>query len=149
MEKKGKNNCFTVKAVYDSLSLSENGSLNKYIWKGKVPPKIKIFLWLLVNNAILTKDNLRTRNWNGDPRCVFCDDIETVSHLFFTCHVARVIWSIVAKCFGASNIPVDIHHCWQWCDSWLPDGRKFHTWVLGLYVGQFGNVEIRLVLIRS
>lgn len=45
--------------------------------------KIKIFLWLLANDAILTKENLRKRNWQGDPRCVFCDSIVTVFHLFF------------------------------------------------------------------
>lgn len=59
---------------------------------------------------------------------MFCDDIETVSHLFFICPVARVIWSIVAKCFGAHNIPNNVNQCWQWCETWLPYGKKFHSW---------------------
>lgn len=114
--KSGKNNNFTVKALYNSLTCDETDINQSRIWKGKITAKIKIFLWLVSNDAILTKENLRKRNWNGDPRCAFCDDIETISHLFFSCPVAKVIWSIVAKCMGASNIPSDLHQCWQWCD---------------------------------
>jgi hypothetical protein len=44
---------------------------HKHIWKGKIPPKINIFLWLMENNPILTKDNLIKRGWVGDPKCVF------------------------------------------------------------------------------
>jgi hypothetical protein len=76
--------------------------------KGKIPAKIKNFLCLMTNEAILTKENLRKRKWQGDPSCVFCSCVETTSHLFFQCPVAKVIWSIVAKCFGATNIPKDL-----------------------------------------
>ena len=59
--KLGKSNMFTVKSVYNGLSKSESGIYRKRIWKGKIPAKIKIFLWLMTNNAILTKDNLQKR----------------------------------------------------------------------------------------
>lgn len=86
------------------------------------------FLWLLANDAILTRDNLRKRKWQGDPSCVFCDSLETVSHLFFQCPVAKIIWVVVAKCFGASNVPINLEQCWLWCEQWFPFGRKFHPW---------------------
>lgn len=89
--KLGKNHSFSVKSIYDGLSSSEQGLYHKVIWKGKIPAEIKIFLWLLSNNAIITKENLRKRNWQGDPRCMLCDDIETISYLFFLCPVAKVI----------------------------------------------------------
>jgi hypothetical protein len=38
--KKGK---FTVKSVYDALTVSHTGTYYKRIWKGKIPEKIKIF----------------------------------------------------------------------------------------------------------
>jgi hypothetical protein len=44
--------------------------------------KIKIFLWLVVNNAILTKDNMIKRKWQGDPKCYLCALDETVSSAF-------------------------------------------------------------------
>jgi hypothetical protein len=31
-----------------------------------------------------------------------------ISSVFFQCPIARVIWSVVAKCFGASNIPSNL-----------------------------------------
>jgi hypothetical protein len=48
---------FNVKSVYKALTSSDAGPYHKVIWKGKIPAKIKIFLWLIMNNAILTKDN--------------------------------------------------------------------------------------------
>lgn len=73
----------------------------------------------------------KKRNWQGDPSCLFCDSPESVSHILFECYVARVIWSIVARCFGANNIPSDLNQCWLWCDKWFPGGRKFHPCGVG------------------
>jgi len=124
--KLGKSNSFTVKSIYNGLSKAESGIYHKRIWKGKIPAKIKIFLWLMTNNAILTKDNLQKMKWQGDPSCAFCDCVETVSHLFFQCPVVKVIWLVVAKCFGASNIPTNLQQCWQWCEQWFPFGKQYH-----------------------
>jgi hypothetical protein len=46
-------------------------------------------MWLLLKGAILTKDNLLKKTLEGgDYRCFFCDNNETIQHLFFDCHVA-------------------------------------------------------------
>ena len=42
--------------------------------------------------------------------------------------MAKVIWGVVAKCFGAHNIPMNLQQCWLWCDKWLPVGKKYHLW---------------------
>ena len=68
----GKGGKFTTKSVYDHLSSEDVGPNFKHLWKAKIPYKIKIFLWLLENGAVLTKDNLIKRNWVGDPSCLFC-----------------------------------------------------------------------------
>lgn len=48
----------------------------KLIWKGKICPKIKVFMWLVGNKAILTKDNLLKKNWTGGiPPVVFVPNI--------------------------------------------------------------------------
>jgi hypothetical protein len=124
----GKKGRFTVKSVYDALTSPSTGRYHKHIWKGKIPEKIKIFLWLLTNDAILTRDNLRKKKWQGDPNCIFCDSLETVSHMFFQCPIAKIIWVVVAKCFGASNVPTNLEQCWLWCEQWFPFGKKFHPW---------------------
>ena len=58
-------------SVYNALTRSSTGIYHKRIWKGKISEKVKIFLWLMSNEAILTKDNMRKRKWQGDLSCVF------------------------------------------------------------------------------
>jgi hypothetical protein len=61
----------------------------------KIPLKTKIFGWYLGRGVILTKYNLVKRNWHGSTQCVFCHQDETINHLFFQCHFARSIWSLI------------------------------------------------------
>jgi len=49
---------FTVKSVYSALTRNDTGPYHKKVWKGRILAKIKIFLWLVLNNVILTKDNM-------------------------------------------------------------------------------------------
>jgi hypothetical protein len=77
------NEIFTVKSMYLDLLDDDTKYLNKYIWKMKVPLKIKIFIWFLHRKVILTKDNLIKRNWVGNKTCCFCDNKESIQHLFF------------------------------------------------------------------
>jgi len=77
----------------------------------------------MLNNAVLTKDNMVKRKWTGDPTCYFCDKAENLSHLFFQCSNAKAVWAIVAKCIGADNIPCSFEQCWNWCDVWIPTGK--------------------------
>jgi hypothetical protein len=50
---------------------------------------------------------MKKRKWEGNPICVFCDQVETISHLFFQCSNARCVWGIVAASMGAATIPGD------------------------------------------
>jgi hypothetical protein len=47
--------------MYPDLCRADMENPNKRIWEAKIPLKIKIFLWLLQQDAILTKDNLIKR----------------------------------------------------------------------------------------
>ena len=99
-----------------------------HIWGegAKIPYKIKNFTWLLEQKAVLTKDNLVKRKWVGDSTCVFCDQIETVDHLFFLCPMARCVWGMVGSCFGADNTPTNIGQYRLWVMNWLLDGQNVH-----------------------
>jgi hypothetical protein len=55
-------------------------------------PRLHIFLWLLANNKILTRDNLAKRKRIDDKTCLFYNEFESVGHLFFYCCIAPVIW---------------------------------------------------------
>jgi hypothetical protein len=56
---------YNVKSVYQHLTKDDNGHAYREIWKVKIPLKIKIFMWLVAQKAILTKDNMSVRNWKG------------------------------------------------------------------------------------
>ena len=72
----------------------------KYVWKVKVPLKVKVFMWFVHKQVILTKDNLAKRNWIGPTRCSFCDRDETIKHLFLDCPLAKILWRTVHIAFN-------------------------------------------------
>jgi hypothetical protein len=59
-----------------------------------VPLRIHIFLCLMANNKTLTRDNLAKRKTVEDSSCLFCDDKESIHHLFFECCVAKHMWQV-------------------------------------------------------
>lgn len=71
-----------VKLVYKHLCRNSYGPHNKQMWKAKMPLKIKIFMWLTLQNSILTKDNLMKGKWKG---CFLCllppDSLHLISFL--------------------------------------------------------------------
>jgi hypothetical protein len=93
---------FSVKALYNDLMLTSGIPFNCCSWKVKVPLKIKIFLWFLRQGVLLTKDNLVKRHWKGCVSCCFCDEHETIQHLFFDCPWARLLWNAISISFNVS-----------------------------------------------
>jgi hypothetical protein len=74
---------FLVKSHYQALIKNKVPNLNKRLWELKAPLKIKVLLWYIRREVILTKDNLAKRNWHGDISCCFCHKPKTIMHLFF------------------------------------------------------------------
>ena len=122
-----KNGVFSTRSVYDSLTSNDQGISFNHIWKARIPHRIKVFMWLLENNAVLTKDNLLKKNWLGSPTCYFCSSHESIDHLFFLCPIAKVLWGLIGLCIGASNIPGDLTQYKQWISHWLPGGQQVYT----------------------
>jgi hypothetical protein len=87
------------------------------MWKIGVPPRLHIFLWLLANDKILTRNNLATRRHVEDGSCLFCADLEAAAHLMFECCVAKNIWSVCSELFD-KNIGTDFESVARW---WLCD----------------------------
>jgi hypothetical protein len=68
----------------------------------EIPLKIKIFMWLLNRNVLLTKDNLINRKWKGRKKYCFCDAEKSIDHLFLSCPIAKL--------FGALSVALVIFH---------------------------------------
>jgi hypothetical protein len=78
-------------SMYGDMLNGQIRYLLKYIWKIKIPLKIKIFMWFLSKKVLLTRDNLAKRNWNGNTKYCFCDNEKSVEHLFIFCPFAKLI----------------------------------------------------------
>jgi len=91
-----KSGLFSVRSVYKHMFRISEDVDSKQLWKAKIPLKVKIFMWLTLQNSILTKDNLLKRKWKGSPACAFCQEEESVKHLFFECPVIKYVSSILA-----------------------------------------------------
>ena len=51
----------------------------------------KIFYLATPPWGYLDKEYLAKRNWKGSKQCCFCMNDETIVHLFFGCHMARLL----------------------------------------------------------
>jgi hypothetical protein len=81
------NGKFSVSSMYQTFLDTNVVPNNSHLWEIKLPLKIRVFLWLLYREAILTKDNLVKRNWHENIMCCFCNNLKTIQHFFllFTC----------------------------------------------------------------
>uniref|UniRef100_A0A453PGZ4 Reverse transcriptase zinc-binding domain-containing protein n=1 Tax=Aegilops tauschii subsp. strangulata TaxID=200361 RepID=A0A453PGZ4_AEGTS len=109
---------FTVKSMYIDVINSSVIPNSKHVWKVKVPLKIKVFMWFVHKQVILTKDNLVKRNWTGSTRCSFYDRDEAIKHIFFECPLAKILWRSVQIAFNITP-PSSV-------------GSLFGTWLDGI-----------------
>lgn len=87
-------------------------------------------MWLLQQDAILTKDNLIRRKWKGNTKCVFCQENETIAHPFLGCNISKYVWSIIAWTIKAPCRLESLEQYMVWAKTFMPNDRKFH--VVGL-----------------
>lgn len=83
-----------------------------WIWKSKIPPKIKVFLWKINHRIIPTKFFLSRRGLNlNSLACSWCNHIpEHIEHLFWECPLATTLWAILFQWTGINSfrMPNDI-----------------------------------------
>ncbi|KAK8649473.1 hypothetical protein V6N13_130202 [Hibiscus sabdariffa] len=66
----------------------------KYVWALKLPSKIRIHFWCVINNFIPTFSNLVTQKILAQSQCLLCQsDCETVSHLVKGCSFVQKVLS--------------------------------------------------------
>ena len=91
------------------------------VWKLHVPPRLHVFLWLLANNRLLTRDNLAKWRHVDDISCLFCSEPKTNHHLFFDCFVAKLIWPVVSSMLGV-DVGSDFESVARW---WLSNKKNY------------------------
>jgi hypothetical protein len=115
---------FSVKSMYKNLCSNGINRSFKHLWKAKISLKIKIWLWLIWLNAIASKDNMSKHGWVGNTKCQFCNEEETILHMFFTYAAAKFVWSCVAKSIGTPNRPASFSQFFWWFPNFFPASRN-------------------------
>ncbi|CAA7018491.1 unnamed protein product [Microthlaspi erraticum] len=64
------------------------------IWNGKFSPKMKVFLWKVLQEALPIGENLLNRGILESSCCTHCGELETTEHLFFHCPYAVAVWNL-------------------------------------------------------
>jgi len=68
----------------------------KMVWNNCALPRVKFFIWLLVQNRIQSRSNLLKKSIITDATCALCHNCdESADHLIFTCPVAASLWQHV------------------------------------------------------
>ena len=88
---------YTAKSAYD---VQFRGSYccfqPKRVWSAHAEPKHRFFMWLLVQEKILTADKLIERHWPCNPLCSLCRQVpETAAHVCLHCPFAQQVWDLV------------------------------------------------------
>lgn len=88
---------FTTKTTYDLVSdhshPRQNVDVWKLVWKINGPQRVKILMWKLLNNGVLTNSVRRRRRMTSSDLCPLCQtSAEECLHLFRDCSAVREFW---------------------------------------------------------
>lgn len=92
-------------AIYNHLNQNSNSFL---IWEGwhklwrlRVAPRVKHFVWMLLHGRISTTDYLNSINLGPRSLCSMCSlDLESIEHLFIDCCKAQLVWNLASQALG-------------------------------------------------
>ncbi|KAL0430743.1 UNVERIFIED_CONTAM: hypothetical protein Sradi_0700300 [Sesamum radiatum] len=123
---------FSVRSAYDvAVELDARGSASssqpfpflaegcenfwQQMWALVVPPRVRVQAWRFCYEAIPTMDNIAKCHPGVETHCVLCGAVETIKHVLWECHFARMVWAL-------SNIPRGQLDVWtEGTTAWISD----------------------------
>jgi hypothetical protein len=121
----------TVKNVYNAMEKKfwpqQIAGWRRQMWSWDLAYKIKLFIWLAVENKILTWEILQKRGWEGPSIFPLCyRDSETVLHLFVNCPFTHHLWKFLHTVFSLSS-PWGGNSLTNCFDTWLKKEKVYIT----------------------
>lgn len=115
--------CWEATGLYSAASLYRilmgDGKIKfggRKLWKYRAPKTVKIFVFLMLRQRILTHDMLLRRNIPCAMHCVMCQScpMETALHLLFRCPYAMRVWRRLSSLIGYNILIMgqDIETIW-------------------------------------
>ena len=98
-----------------------------WMWKTKLPQRIKLFLWLVLHGKVLTNAERFRRNMSQNPHCAIClNEMEDLDHLLRRCPQAVGMWhALQAK--GLYYLASDAT-CHQWVQLNMRGAHEDPDW---------------------
>ena len=93
------NGQFTVKSAYNLITRDDTPrpymeSFFRSMWRGVAPERVRMFFWLVGNQAIMTNVERYRRHLSGTDVCQVCKGgIETIFHVLRDCPAMTGIWN--------------------------------------------------------
>lgn len=87
----------------------------------------------MFRHSILTKDNLLARGWSGSNKCRFCNEKETLDHVFFHCSLPSYAWGVVKCALGIDMNVGSVH--------------DFCGWIFGVPRKAMGSIAVGVVAV--
>lgn len=127
--KLAQNGDFSVNKAYKALTAPQVplDQQTKRVWeviwkKGQVAPRIRLFFWKLINNALPLSSILAHRMRRGDPTCLICGQHdESVTHMLLTCPFARSCWMSSPVPLRTENLNMPVKELILMLDKLLSD----------------------------
>lgn len=128
----------SVKKAYEVVSAHLSCPDHKWwfslLWRWRLLLKLKVFGWLVLQNRLLTGDNLIKRGYYDPFVCPLCQIVEeTINHLFISCTFAQEVWSYIVQGLNISTIEplVAVEDAiFKWCLSGMVALPIFIAWCL-------------------
>ncbi|GKA19920.1 RNA-directed DNA polymerase, eukaryota [Tanacetum coccineum] len=89
-------------------------------WNKLFPIKVNILSWKIMTNSLPTRFNISCRGICTDSiLCANCDKgVETSSHLFFSCSLARMVVNLILRWWSIPVVELDSYDDWTlWFDN--------------------------------
>jgi len=100
---------FTIKSALTLLRPAKADAVVawKWIWKLRIPQRIKVFVWLLFHRKLLTNAERFRRHLCSSPSCERCQgEVEDLEHVFRSCPRTKDVWHEV-QLSGVSSLVGD------------------------------------------
>lgn len=69
---------------------------SQFIWQNSAPPRVQMFIWLLIRGRIQCRRNLFLKKIVDSPSCLACGATEECpDHIVFHCPIAAQFWSSI------------------------------------------------------
>jgi hypothetical protein len=121
--------CFIFDYMSNDASSSNFSQFWKAIWKLNLNDRLKIFIWKIAWNMLLTKECLRQISISIlDSSCPLCKvATDSLHHLFFECFYARVVWRHFFWPLDSTALHFDTMS--EWVSSIISPGSSIGTFI--------------------